>query len=136
MSIIKFKPKSNLQLSAHFNSDEFDCPCGRCTENYIDTTLIDSLEKVRVEYNSPLRVTSGFRCAQHNAEVGGVTNSAHGSGLAADIQPALVNVDELDKVYEISFKHFNNIGDGRRLHFVHVDVRQLKPDGKKRTWSY
>lgn len=44
------------------------------------------LEPVRKSYGGPIRVTSGFRCKLLNQVVGGVANSQHMQGLAADLQ--------------------------------------------------
>ena len=46
------------------------------------TTLLDPL---RETWGSPIIVSSGFRCKELNKLVGGVSNSYHLSGLAADI---------------------------------------------------
>lgn len=136
MALIKFKKGDNLQLSKHFNSKEFECPCTACVDQFIDDQLISKLEETREDYDNSVNVTSGYRCPAHNEAVGGVSNSAHQGGLAADVQPTLINVDELDELYSVCYKKFDNVGDGRRLKFIHVDVRPLKADGTKRTWSY
>lgn len=47
--------------------------------------LLDALERVRAMYGKPMRITSGYRCAFHNAEIGGARFSAHKEGKAADI---------------------------------------------------
>ena len=46
------------------------------------TTLLDPLREI---WGSPLIVSSGFRCKELNKLVGGVSNSYHLFGLAADI---------------------------------------------------
>ena len=43
------------------------------------------LEPLRQHYGKPIRVTSGFRCQQLNQAVGGVGNSQHQYGEAADL---------------------------------------------------
>ena len=43
------------------------------------------LEPVRERLGKPIVVNSGFRCPIHNAAVGGVANSQHMKGEAADI---------------------------------------------------
>jgi uncharacterized protein YcbK (DUF882 family) len=133
--LLKFKKNENIQITDHFTSKEFECPCSACIDNFIEKDLVEKLEGIRVKLG-PLKINSGYRCPEHNKAVGGEPNSAHMSGLAADIQPIPVNVDDLDKLYNECFAQFDNIGDGRRLRFVHVDVRAKKPDGKKRTWTY
>ena len=48
--------------------------------------LVDNvLDPLREWYGKPIRVTSGFRCKALNKAVGGVPNSEHMSGYAADI---------------------------------------------------
>lgn len=48
--------------------------------------LAEALERVRDLVGGPIRVTSGYRNPRVNAAVGGVANSDHAQGLAADIQ--------------------------------------------------
>lgn len=134
--LITIKKGTPVQLTNNFTTAEFECPCSDCTVNYIEMDLVNKLQELRDQYGSLIHISSGFRCPKHNESVGGVSASAHQSGLAADIQPKVMNVDELDKIYDLAFEKFDNIGDGRRLKFVHVDVRPAKPDGKKRTWTY
>ena len=43
------------------------------------------LQPLRDELGRPVSITSGYRSARLNAHVGGVPNSAHLNGLAADI---------------------------------------------------
>jgi zinc D-Ala-D-Ala carboxypeptidase len=45
----------------------------------------DVLNPSRVKYGNPIFVTSGYRCPELNARVGGVKNSQHQLGLAADL---------------------------------------------------
>ena len=43
------------------------------------------LEPLRSAMNEPIRISSGYRCEQLNRAVGGVSNSQHLKGQAADI---------------------------------------------------
>jgi hypothetical protein len=43
------------------------------------------LEPLRRQWGSPIRVNSGYRCPALNTAVGGVSNSQHVTGEAADI---------------------------------------------------
>lgn len=47
--------------------------------------LRERLEVIRIAMGTPLYITSGYRCEKLNAEVGGVPNSLHMEGRAADI---------------------------------------------------
>lgn len=133
--MISFKKGENKQLSNNFNSGEFECPCKKCTDQFIDEKLIDKLQEVRDMYGKSVVINSGYRCPEHNTAVGGKVGSSHMSGLAADISPELMTLDELDDLYDICYNIFDNIGDGRNKKFVHVDVREPKSTGKRR-WIY
>lgn len=67
----------------NFKLSEFACKC--CGENHIDQRVIELAQKLRDELNVPVLVTSGYRCKEHNARVGGVPGSYHTFGLAADL---------------------------------------------------
>ncbi len=73
----------------YFTEKELRCPCceqipPRARENIV--ALVNNvLDPVRELYGKPIYVTSGYRCYRHNLEVGGVKNSQHMQGEAADI---------------------------------------------------
>jgi uncharacterized protein YcbK (DUF882 family) len=133
--MITWKKSENKKLGKYFTSDEFECPCGKCDIQQIDEGLIGKLDTTREKYGKAIRVNSGYRCPAHNKAIGGKENSSHMAGLAADITPVLITLDELDNLYEICYNVFDNIGDGRLKRFVHVDNREKKPTGK-RLWMY
>lgn len=73
-------------LSEHFTAAEFRCRCGACAPLDPPKELIDGLERLReICGGRPVIVTSGHRCAKHNAAVGGVSNSKHLQARAADV---------------------------------------------------
>ena len=48
--------------------------------------LVDRvLDPIRERWQSPIYITSGYRCAELNKKVGGVEGSYHTRGMAADI---------------------------------------------------
>lgn len=49
--------------------------------------LLEVLDDLREFYGKPIRITSGFRCAELNRLVRGVSTSAHIIGYAADLRP-------------------------------------------------
>jgi uncharacterized protein YcbK (DUF882 family) len=115
---------ANIQFTPHFNSSEFESP--DCDKHKISVDLVNKLESLRLDYNRSITVTSGYRSKEHNAKVGGVENSQHVQGMAADLTGK-----DLDKLHELCLTIFNAIGDGRKKgKFIHVDVRTLPP-GKK-----
>ena len=50
--------------------------------------LMEFLDGMRVYWGSAVIVTSGFRCEELNAKVGGVKTSAHRVGYGVDMKPA------------------------------------------------
>ena len=51
----------------------------------IDGLVTNVLDRLRGEWGRPIIVTSGYRCKELNATVGGARNSQHLKGQAADI---------------------------------------------------
>lgn len=71
-------------VSKNFNKSEFACKCG-CGINRIDMKVINMCQVIRDGLNLPITINSGYRCLNHNKKVGGVPNSYHTKGLAADL---------------------------------------------------
>lgn len=72
-----------------FSRAEFRCQCGG---KYCDgfpaepaEETVRMADEIRRRAGVPLNVNSGLRCKQHNAEVGGVSNSLHTTGQAVDL---------------------------------------------------
>ena len=63
-------------------------------ENILNLALF--LDEMREAWGSGIRVSSGFRCPQLNAAVGGVQGSAHHYGNAADISPVNGKMNEFE----------------------------------------
>lgn len=109
-------------LSAHFSKAELACRC--CGELKIDTRLVDALEELRKLTGKPIVVHDAYRCARHNQEVGGVTDSEHTRGLAADVDiPGL----SLQQMYEAAMQVPDFVEGGIGVYdsgFLHVDVRR------------
>ena len=53
------------------------------------------LDPLREAWGGPIIITSGYRSEELNARVGGVKNSYHTRGMAADIRPQNGFVDKL-----------------------------------------
>ena len=72
-----------------FKEKEFACKCcGQlpplAREN-VKALVREVLDPVREKLGMPIVVNSGYRCERHNKDVGGVKNSQHLVGQAADI---------------------------------------------------
>lgn len=114
-------------LSPHFREAEFACNhCGQLPESGINEELIEILERVRVCFNAPVVVNSGYRCPQHNRNVRGARRSQHLYGTAADIQVAGHSPREVhDYLKKI---RGGKGGLGLYRTFTHVDTG---PDGRR-----
>ncbi|NCC35648.1 MAG: DUF882 domain-containing protein [Chloroflexia bacterium] len=110
------------QLSEHFHSSEFMCRCG-CGSKTVAPELVQMLEAIRAHFGVPVTVTSGRRCARHNARVKGAKHSRHLTGEAADIKVAGVAPHA---VYNWAVANFQSGGFGRYATFTHVDCRKGK----------
>lgn len=106
-------------ISPHFNRSEFACKCG-CGFAAVDKELNAILEDVRMHFKSPLIINCACRCPSHNIAIGGVADSQHVYGMAADIKVNGINPTEVASYLE---KEYPNGGIGRYDTFTHIDVR-------------
>lgn len=110
------------------------------------TETITLLESIRAEWgkycerhkieNPAIRVTSGYRSPELNKAVGGVKNSAHVEGYAADLQPVNGKQKEFEKFFATEFAHMGYAYDqiiiekSKTARWVHVGYK--KADGTQR----
>lgn len=110
-------------LSKNFRVREF-----RCKDDtdpiFIDSDLVDVLQKVRDHFGKAVTITSAFRTASHNKKVGGATYSQHLYGKAADIKVSGVAASVVADFAETLMPSTGGIG--RYSTFTHVDVRKVK----------
>jgi uncharacterized protein YcbK (DUF882 family) len=112
-----------MQLSKHFNREEFACQCG-CGFATVDVKLLELLETIRTHFDSTVKINSACRCSEHNSAIGGSYGSKHKQGIASDIVVSGVNPME---VYRFANDHMPNTGGiGMYKTFTHVDVRENK----------
>lgn len=104
-----------------FKKEEFDCPC--CGENNISPTLLHRLDMARGLADIPFHINSGCRCEKHNKEVGGVSESPHLGGWAADIA-AKTSREKFLVVQSLFEAGFTRVGVGDT--FIHADVDPTK----------
>lgn len=113
---------NSTKLSEHFDISEFACHhCGKSTK--ISPRLIELLETLRKNIGGlPIHINSGYRCPVHNANVGGVPNSQHVLGTAADLAiPAKLTLNQFLK--HVEKLPFDWVGVYPYSYFIHVDVR-------------
>lgn len=123
-----------MYLSKNFKEEEFICKCGKCKEVPVHMKenlilLCQQLEKIRF-YTGPIIINSGVRCSAHNKRVGGVPNSQHLQGKAADIRVKNMYVEDLyNRIVELKRQEVIKIGYiqlYKTKKFVHIDVRGIK----------
>ena len=116
------------KLSKNFNSKEFDCHGkGCCSETQVDEQLVEYVQKIRDHFGKPVNISSGYRCAKHNKNVGGATGSRHAKGQAADIYIDGIAPAEIAKYAEsIGIKGIGLYETKADGFFVHVDTRPSK----------
>jgi uncharacterized protein YcbK (DUF882 family) len=116
--------------SQFFKESEFVCGCG-CGKVHVDSFLLFLLEKARKLLGRPIIITSGYRCPEHNAAVGGKSNSAHLTGKAVDIQCAFSS-ERYDLVR--TFVGIGVVRIGIGADFVHIDCDTMLP--QRCIWIY
>ena len=109
-------------MAKYFNVDEFACKCG-CGKNEISNDLITMLDVARGDAGVPFHISSGYRCPEHNKSVGGVSESAHTSGMAADIavSDSRTRFAILSSLIQAGFTRI-----GIAKSFIHVDIDDNK----------
>ena len=120
----------NAKVSEHFSLSEFRP--GRHSYKFIrlSPALVRALEDIRAKAGEAVHVTSGYRPPGYNREIGGVSNSCHIDGLAADIYCDGLSTDAL---YDICLKVIGprgGVGYYPKSGFIHVDLR-----GYEARWS-
>ena len=108
----------------YFKLSEFDSPDLVGSGEAMDMEFLSRLDQARSLCDIPFRITSGYRSEAHNRKVGGVSNSSHLKGLAADI--ACTNSAARHIIVSALLKvGLNRIGIADT--FIHVDRDSSKP---------
>ena len=100
----------------HFSKEE--------VEN-LDPILVAGLDMARDICKFPFKITSGYRAPEHNAEIGGVPDSAHTKGKAADLQRPQGEELLFKMLWALGVAGFKRIEVATR--HIHVDIDDTKP---------
>lgn len=118
---------NTTHYSEHFSRKELDCHCGCKTPPTVEKeliTLAKHLELLRKEVGTPITVNCAYRCPKQNVAVGGVKDSQHLRGKAADLhQGRLTNAQFASKAAKVPAFNKGGIGMYPSQRFVHVDFR-------------
>ena len=113
----------------YFTRAEFKCKCGgRFCNGYpveIDMNMVKIADKIREKIGKPITVNSGLRCKTHNSNVGGVSNSQHLLGKAADLGcPSGCTPAQMASIAEEIIGDTGGIGT--YSWGIHIDTRSTK----------
>lgn len=118
------KKDGDLKLSKNFKVKEFRCKDGS-DKILIEEKLVTLLQKMRDKFGE-INISSAYRTATYNRKAGGVSNSQHLYGLAADI--TIKDNSRLLEAAQYAEKiGFTGVGlDDKYQKFLHVDTRKSK----------
>ena len=125
-----------MRLTENFNLREFRSKDGAETpEEFIPNIakLAENLQVIRDEIKCPLHINSAYRSPSHNKSIGGVKNSQHLLGKAADLTSRNHSPKELYCIISnlIDTGKVSIKGMGLYKSFVHVDIRADYARGDK-----
>ena len=109
----------------YFNIEEFDSPDEPGSGQYMDDDFLEMLDNARHMAGIPFIINSGYRTKAANRDAGGLKNSAHLDGFAADIS-CNASRERMYIVGALLEAGFNRIGIGNG--FIHVDNDPTKPE--------
>lgn len=122
--------KDGTRLPCQTTFDGRVIPAAQITSNIIK--LANNLDTIRELFgNKPITITSWYRPPAINRAVGGVANSQHLLGWAADFQ--IEGYDPQDVAAKLKPIWDGGLGDSSA--FTHVDMRQLMGWGRA-YWNY
>tara|TARA_R110002051_G_scaffold257435_5_gene316441 strand:+ start:30563 stop:30967 length:405 start_codon:yes stop_codon:yes gene_type:complete len=126
-----------MRLSPNFLLDEFISKDGVYPDDVQLSNLYrltDALEVVRSKIGVPISINSGFRSQAHNESIGGVKDSQHTKGKAADLRTSLSPLDLYNIIDDLMQKGLIPVG-GLGLYdtFVHYDIRGVHARWDNRT---
>lgn len=118
----------------NFTASEMECKCG-CGQ-VPEIRFMNGLQFIRYELDSPLMVTSGFRCLAYDARIGGA--NVHPTGFAADIsigyRAAYLLISEATPV--MTGIGIAGRGDNRFVHLDMLPLGETHDHPRPRIWTY
>jgi len=131
VACVGFRSMDKITRMRHFKISEFDSPDKKGSGRNMDKKFLDMIDNAREFAGIPFKVNSGYRTEAHNDKVGGVSNSSHLKGYAADID-CDTDVDRHKIIIALLHAGFTRIGISKG--FIHVDNDTTK--NANRIWVY
>ena len=125
---MKYFSINELVSSATALREGIDNRPSKCAYHLLHVLVEQLLDPIREAWGEPIVVSSGYRCKQLNALVGGVNNSHHILGCAADIiagnrrdhRRLFKMMQQMQQEGKIKFTQLIWEGDGRWIHISYV----------------
>jgi uncharacterized protein YcbK (DUF882 family) len=119
------------QLTKNFAKSEFESHDGAVMPDDVQKNIIElavNLQTLRDKVNATIKINSGYRSPAWNKKVGGVQDSQHVLGKAADIVVQGFTPIQIAQTIEalIAAGKMKQGGIGIYPNFVHYDVRGTK----------
>ena len=119
---------SELTASATALREGIDNRPSKCAYHLLHVLVDQLLDPIREAWGKPIIVSSGYRCKELNALVGGVKNSHHLLGCAADLiagnkadhRRLFKLIQQMQQAGQIKFTQLIWEGDGRWIHISYV----------------
>lgn len=120
-----------MKLTKNFSKSEFDSKDG----SQMPAEVLHNIQKVANQLQAlrdflgkSITINSGYRSPAHNKRIGGVRNSQHVKGTAADIVVSGMNTKEVAKAIETLIARGDMLQGGIGVYptFVHYDIRKTK----------
>lgn len=132
---ITIKPKK-MKLTSNFSKKEFDSNDGAAMPpDVLDNIkrLAHQLQVLRDTVKAPIQINSGYRSPSHNKKIGGVPDSQHVKGKAADIVIKGMSSKQVATVIERLIADGKMMQGGLGLYntFTHYDIR-----GTRARWDF
>ena len=132
-------------IAPYITMAEYRCPCGECPGLPPDfdsdmrpmayRTLFNLFRRIREEWGRAIPISSGYRCIDHNLDIGGDLDSVHLFGLALDLD--LSTVEEVSRLAVLINHLYPELRIGvykDKGTWIHIDVGYTITPRLSRDW--
>ena len=125
---MKYFSVSELTASATALREGIDNRPNKCAYHLLHVLVQQLLDPICEAWGEPIVVSSGYRCKELNTLIGGVKNSHHILGCAADLiagnkadhRRLFKLIQQMQQQGQIRFTQLILEGDGRWIHISYV----------------